>query len=72
MATLELTNEEIRTRGLEVLRRELGPAGMLRFLRQFEMGHGDYSAERHQWLEHQPLEDLIAKLRESRAPDCGS
>ena len=72
MAALELTNEEIRTRGLEVLRRELGPAGMIRFLRQFEIGRGDYSAERHQWLDDQPIEDLVAKLRESRDPDSSS
>lgn len=72
MATLDLTNEEIRTRGLEVLQRELGPAGMVRFLKQFELGHGDYSAERHQWIEDQRLEDLIEELRKSKNPDCGS
>ncbi|MEK7404797.1 MAG: hypothetical protein AAB225_06785 [Acidobacteriota bacterium] len=66
MATLDLTDEEIRTRGLEALHRELGPAGMVRFLRQFELGRGDYSAERHQWLRGQSLEDLIGELRGSR------
>lgn len=45
-----LTNEEISKAGLAALVRELGPAGMLRFIQQFEPGKGDYTAERHNWL----------------------
>jgi hypothetical protein len=45
-----MTLEEIRQRGIETLAQELGPVGMIRFLQQFETGHGDYSAERHHWL----------------------
>src|ERR1700720_4560675 len=37
MATLDLTDEQIRVRGLEALHRELGPAGVIRFLKQFEL-----------------------------------
>ena len=45
-----MTPETLRQAGLEALRRELGAAGMVRFLQQFEMGSGDYTAERWQWL----------------------
>jgi hypothetical protein len=38
-----MTVEEIRRRGLEALRRELGRAGMIRFMQQFEAGSGDYA-----------------------------
>ena len=48
MATM--TPETLRQAGLDALRRELGPTGMVRFLQQFEMGCGDYTAERWQWL----------------------
>ena len=48
MATI--TPEALRIAGLEALRRELGATGMVRFLQQFEMGSGDYTAERSQWL----------------------
>jgi hypothetical protein len=45
-----MTPEMLRERGLDALRRELGTAGMLRFLQQFSMGSGDYTAERWQLL----------------------
>ena len=34
-----MTLEQIRLVGLEALTRELGPAGMVRFLQQFETGN---------------------------------
>src|SRR2546427_436089 len=39
-----MTPEEIRTKGLSVLKRELGVAGMIRFLQQFDRGNGDGEA----------------------------
>ena len=69
MATLDLTDEQIRIRGLEALHRELGPAGVIRFLRQFELGCGDYSTERHQWLDEQSLESLVDELKQNRNPN---
>ena len=35
---------------------------------QFEMGHGDYSTERHQWLDKQTLESLVDELKQKRNP----
>lgn len=62
------TLEEIRRRGLEALSRELGPAGMARFLQQFESGRGDYTTEREQWLADDNVEALAAKILEAREP----
>jgi len=45
-----LTPETLRQAGLDALRRDLGAAGMARFLQQFEIGKGNYTAERWQWL----------------------
>ncbi len=39
------TLEEIRQKGLEALRKELGRADMIRFLQQFESGSGNYAQE---------------------------
>jgi len=39
--------EQIRVAGMEALARELGIVGIVRFLQQFEMGHGNYSKDRH-------------------------
>ena len=61
-----LTLEEIRQRGLDALVRELGPDGMIRFLQQFETGHGDYSRERHQWLAQLDVQTIADKIRQQR------
>jgi hypothetical protein len=53
-----LTRDQIRTKGLAALRRELGPAGMIRFLQQFETGRGDYARERHAWVDETSLDDI--------------
>jgi hypothetical protein len=57
-----MTPDALRKAGLDVLRRELGVAGMVRFIQQFEMGSGDYTAERWQWL---PADADVEKLAKS-------
>lgn len=59
---MKLTLDQIRQRGLEALRRELGPVGMVRFLQQFDPGHGDYARERHQWVDRTTLDSIRAAL----------
>ena len=60
------TLDEIRQKGFEALRRELGPVGMIRFLQQFETGSGDYARERHAWVDRTSLEQ-IRKLTRRKA-----
>ena len=66
---LEMTLEQIRLAGLEALIRELGPVGMVRFLQQFETGKGDYSVERHRWLDQTDVQTLAEEIRQRRK-DC--
>jgi hypothetical protein len=53
-----LTPDQIREKGLRALRRELGRAGMIRFLQQFETGSGDYARDRHAWVDGTSLDQL--------------
>jgi hypothetical protein len=63
-----LTLEQIRQQGLEALRKRLGRAGMVRFLQQFETGHGNYALDRHAWVD----ETTLAELRSlSKRPQAG-
>ena len=57
---------QIRQLGLEVLSHELGPVAMIRFLQQYETGTGDYSKERHQWLDKITIDDIAEKTRRLR------
>jgi hypothetical protein len=55
---MRMTQDEIYRQGLQALRERLGPAGMIRFLQQFETGQGDYARERHRWVDGLTLDDL--------------
>ncbi len=61
-----MTLEEIRVAGLDALARDLGPVGMVRFLQQFETGRGDYSVERHGWLDGTDVATVARQIRRRR------
>jgi len=58
-----MTLKQIRGQGLAALRRHLGSVGMVRFLQQSEMGWGNYTEERYQWLGEPDLEELARKMQ---------
>lgn len=47
----QMTDEQLERHALEILRRELGPHGLARFLRFARSGEGDYTSNRNKWLE---------------------
>jgi hypothetical protein len=61
-----MSAEQIRRAGLEAIERALGPVGLIRFLQLFELGSGDYSAKRHQWLGEDNVVMLAEKIRQHR------
>jgi len=61
-----MTPQQIRVAGLAALSRELGLVGMIRFMQQFEMGQGDYSRDRHQWLDQYTVDDIARMVREKK------
>ena len=62
-----MTPQQIRVAGLAAFSRELGLVGMIRFMQQFEMGQGDYSKDRHQWLDKYTVDDIAKRAREKKA-----
>ncbi len=61
-----MTPQQIRIAGLTALSRELGLVGMIRFMQQFEIGSGDYSKDRHLWLDKYTVDDIAKMVREKR------
>jgi len=49
---------EIRQQGYKALIDSLGVANTLRFLQQLGVGYGDYTQNRHQWLDQLTMEDF--------------
>lgn len=68
-----MTPETLRQAGLDALRRDLGAAGMARFIQLFETGKGDYTAERWQWLpEDADVESLTKTIAQTQTqPERG-
>ena len=66
MNAQSMSLEQIRIAGMEALARDLGIVGMVRFLQQFETGHGDYSKDRHEWLDNQDMDTVLKRIRDKR------
>lgn len=54
----------IRKAGLSALRKELGTVGTAYFLRQFNVGQGDYTSQREEFLAGITLDDIVRNARE--------
>lgn len=59
-----MTPVQIQRTGMEVLVREMGVVGLIRFLQQFDMGRGNYTEDRHEWLDDLTLDEVLALLRQ--------
>ena len=66
MNAATMTLEQVRRTGLQALSRELGPVGLVRFLQQYEVGYGDYTTERHDWLGDPSVEDIYQQIKQNR------
>ncbi len=62
----ELTDEQFERHALDVLKRELGPDGLARFLRLNRSGKGDYTRDREHWQKDLTLDQILESIREHR------
>lgn len=58
---------EVTQTALRVLCREIGLADTMRFVGQFTVGYGDYTAERDELFKDITLDDMIAGIRQRRS-----
>lgn len=63
------TQHEIIKQGYEALIESLGIADTIRFIQYFSPGKGDYTKERHQWLDKKSLEDVLAEVKQLSEDD---
>ncbi len=61
-----MTTEQIRQTGIELLTKHLGITGMIRFFQQNELGSGDYTKERQQWLGQSDIKTIAEELKQWR------
>jgi hypothetical protein len=66
-----MSDYEIRLEGWKALTERLGPAGAMRFMMQYDPGHGDYTEERREIFADLELEDLLASVRRQGPRSAG-
>ena len=54
---------EIRMEGWKALTDRLGPSGAMRFMMQYDPGHGDYSKERHEIFADVTLDEFLQSIK---------
>lgn len=60
---------QIRMEGWKALTERLGPAGAMRFMMQYDAGHGDYTKERQDIFAELTIDTLLDAIDERARPD---
>jgi hypothetical protein len=60
---------DIRQQGYSALINALGVAGTLRFLQQLDVGYGDYTKERDQYLDQLTIDDFRNFVKQKKELD---
>jgi len=63
------TQHDIIKQGYDALINSLGVADTIRFIQYFSPGKGDYTKERHQWLDEKTLEEVLEEMKELSSED---
>jgi hypothetical protein len=66
ISTHDKTDQQIQVIGLDLLQKELGATGLLRFLQQFERGHGNYTQERQVQIDTDTVDCLVSQIMQRR------
>lgn len=58
------TQNEVLDRGYKALVDALGVIDAIRFIQHFSPGYGDYTQERHEWLDQLSMNDFLVEMRQ--------
>ncbi len=64
----KMSDEDFERHALAILQRELGLDGLARFLRLYRSGSGDYTRDRHRWLEGTTIQEIMAEAERRDKP----
>jgi hypothetical protein len=56
------TPMSLQKAGLDALVEALGTVDAIRFIRLFDNGHGDYTSERHEYLDSLSVDDVLKDM----------
>jgi len=61
--------QEIIQQSYPALVNSLGVVDAIRFIQHFTPSQGDYTRDRHQWLDQTPPEEILESMRQHREDD---
>ena len=64
--TRHMTALELHKAVLDLIGREMGPAAIIRFVQLYSRGSGNYTEERHAWLDSLTDEEIDRELEAKR------
>jgi hypothetical protein len=62
-----MMDEQFEHDALDVLKHELGPDGLARFLRLYRSGSGDYTRDRAEWQRDLTVDEIVESIHRHRA-----
>jgi len=60
------TEQEIQKMGIDILYKGLGASDFIRFMQQFNQGHGNYVEDRLEWQQNYSVNDILAEIESSK------
>jgi hypothetical protein len=60
-----ISQREIIQKGYQALVDALGTVNTIRFIQHFSPGQGNYTEERHQWLDNLTPEEIFAQMEKA-------
>jgi len=63
------TQQEVVCQGYQILVESLGVIDAIRFIQHFSSGYGDYTQERHTWLNQISLDEVLAAMKQPQDGD---
>jgi hypothetical protein len=69
MTTTAMPLAELTRSAIHLLCQEIGVVNTARFLNQFSLGYGNYTADREQLFEALTVEDIAAEIKRKRVSE---
>jgi hypothetical protein len=63
------TQQELVRQGYQALVDTLGVVDTIRFIQHFSLGQGDYTKERHEWLDQISLGEIFTSMKQRQEDD---
>lgn len=64
-----MTPIELYRKGFQALVDTLGYVEAVRFIHLFDKGSGDYTQERHQWLDSLTMDEILADVKQRQSDE---